>query len=202
MPETDIRGRITYNLTIPNKEVSFAYDSFIDLLYPETDGGLDALMDCFIGKRTLNDLNLILNDLTMSLVSIYDLARLPEAVFHAFVLGLLANLRYIYEIRSNVETGCGRADILMFPKTKEYNYGYVIEFKSISVRSDIDKAITKAFQQIIDKNYPATLFNAGVKPEMLICLVIILQGKKVTVKVINNNSLLRNPEFDLMAGSI
>jgi hypothetical protein len=54
---------------------------------------------------------------------------LPEAVFHAFVLGLLANLRSVYDIRSQAESGLGRADIIMITKTSRYPAGYLIEFK-------------------------------------------------------------------------
>jgi len=88
------------------------------------------------GKNPITRLEEILQNLTLSLVSYHDLARLPEAVFHAFIFGLLANLRSVYDIRSNKESGYGRADIIMIPKGTRYPVAYVFEFKSIPKEED------------------------------------------------------------------
>jgi hypothetical protein len=111
----------------------------------------------------------------------YDLAKLPEAVFHAFVLGLLANLRNVYEIRSNPEAGYGRADILMIPKTLNYP-AYIIEFKTTLHAADGREKAKNAMIQIRKTEYEAALKNAGIKPEQKIKIAIILQGKKVMVR--------------------
>ena len=182
-PKPNIRGRITYLLSIPNREISYAYENFIESLFVRTDGGLDALMKCFLGKQPLNRLESILQELTLEMVSMYDLAKLPEAVFHAFVLGLLADLRNIYEIRSNAETGYGRADILMIPKNQEYPAAYVIEFKTIDSDNNEIKKRTNALDQIRKKEYSSALKNAGVKDDKIINLAIILHGKKVSVEI-------------------
>lgn len=112
----------------------------------------------------------------------YDLAKLPEAVFHAFVLGLLANLRIVYEIRSNTESGYGRADILMIPKTSRYQTGYIIEFKSIGLEENIEEACTRALTQIHKNVYHAAFHNAGIPPQQVRSLAIILQGKRIFVR--------------------
>jgi hypothetical protein len=112
----------------------------------------------------------------------YDLAKLPEAAFHAFVLGLLANLRHVYEIRSNAEAGYGRADILMIPKTKKYPAAFFIEFISTSTKEDAYKTDDDALRQIRTREYEVALKNAGVSLDTIRRLVIILQGKKVVVR--------------------
>lgn len=38
-PRQDIRGRITYRLSIPNKEIVYAYESFIELMFSKPVGG-------------------------------------------------------------------------------------------------------------------------------------------------------------------
>lgn len=43
----------------------------------------------------------------------------PEAVYHAFMLGLLISVRDDYHVRSNPETGYGRADLMLLPKKRE-----------------------------------------------------------------------------------
>ncbi|OQA53713.1 MAG: putative AAA-ATPase [Euryarchaeota archaeon ADurb.Bin294] len=181
-PRQDIRGRSTYRLAIPNKEIGYAYESFIDSMYTKPGGGLDALMDWFVDNNPVNDLEEVLQSLSISLLSIYDLAKLPEAVFHAFVLGLLANLRYVYDIRSNTESGLGRADILMIPKTSMYPTGYVIEFKSIKPDEDIEVQAEAALLQIQEKQYDVPVRSAVISPDNVRHLAVILQGKKVIVR--------------------
>lgn len=78
--------------------LAHTYENFIESIYAKTDGGLDALMKCFMGERSILILEGIFCRISpLSLVSTYDLAKLPEAVFHAFVLGLLANQKYLWD---------------------------------------------------------------------------------------------------------
>jgi len=180
-PKPDIRGRSAYRLSIPNKEISFAYETFIERTYPGEPGNLDALMNWFIHSKPAQELQHQLQDITLGLVSMHDLAKLPEAVFHAFVLGLLANLRSVYEIRSNAESGYGRADIIMIPKTPRYPTAYVLEFKSIGQKEDPKQVCLRALAQIRETLYSSAVYNAGVPPEQVRSLAIILQGKRVMV---------------------
>ena len=109
--------------------------------------------------------------------------RQPEAVFHAFFLGLLANLRSVYDIRSNHEVGYGRADIVMHPKTERFPSGFVVEFKSIKKGEDVDmdKELKSAMEQIEEKKYVTHLQGAGVSTVYRIALV--LKGKDIRVLV-------------------
>jgi hypothetical protein len=104
-------------------------------------------------------------------------------VFHAFFLGLLANLRSVYEIRSNNEAGYGRADIVMHPKTDRFPSGFVVEFKSIKKDEDADMEdeLKKAMEQIEEKKYVTNLQEAGVSTVYRIALV--LKGKDIRVLV-------------------
>lgn len=181
-PQEDIRGRSAYLLSIPNKEIGYAYESFIESLYPKPGGGLDTLMEWFMEYNPVMALEEILENLTLGLVSSHDLARLPEAVFHAFVLGLLANLRSVYDIRSNAESGLGRADILMIPKTITYPVGYVFEFKSVPREEDIEVSARCALDQIQDKQYDTQIASAGIDIQHVRRLAVILQGKRVIVR--------------------
>jgi len=180
-PQSDIRGRLAYRISIPNREISNAYEHFIESLYLKTDAGFDTLLKCFLGERPVSQIEPVLQDLTLGLVSMYDLAKLPEAVFHAFVLGLLANLRTVYEIRSNAEAGYGRADILMIPRTREYPAAYIIEFKTADAQQKRDVP-SNALAQIANKEYEVALANAGVSRERIKRLGIVLQGKRIEVQ--------------------
>ena len=138
---------------------------------------------CFLyPEKELPFLEIRLQKLVTGLVSSHDIGKMPEAVFHAFVLGMLATLREVYEIRSNAETGYGRADIVMRPKKEEkFPYGYVIEFKSVGKEDEMEIAAGSALSQIETKEYYTSLLESGIKPEYIKKVGIILAGKKVKV---------------------
>lgn len=199
-----------HRLRIPNTEVSMAYRAFVQREFDDhVQGGLEAFETCFCQPDThMSQLEPIVQQLVMSLLSYHDLAeapvskvtprvmeapikplpeyRQPEAVFHAFFLGLLANLRSVYDIRSNHEAGYGRADIVMHPKTERFPAGFVVEFKSIKrgEQADLNAELKKAMDQIEEKKYAINLEQAGVKKVFKIALV--LQGKDIRV-VVNNH---------------
>ena len=190
-----------YRLRIPNTEVYMAYRAFVQREFDDqVQGGLSAFQDCFYEPHThLSQLEPITQQLVLSLLSYHDLAeaptskealirrlpeyRQPEAVFHAFFLGLLANLRSVYEIRSNNEAGYGRADIVMHPKTDRFPSGFVVEFKSIKKDegADMEDELKKAMEQIEEKKYVTNLQDAGVSTVYRIALV--LKGKDIRVLV-------------------
>lgn len=175
---------LTYALTIPNLEISAAYKQFVNGIFGTGDAssGIKPFLSVFLENKTSEVLEYSLQNLTFSLVSYHDLARLPEAVFHAFVLGLLANLRSVYDIRSNAESGFGRADIIMIPKGTRYTTAYVIEFKSISREEDIEASARQALDQIREKQYDTQATSAGINPQQVRRLAIVVQGKRVIVR--------------------
>ncbi len=70
----------------------------------------------------------------------------------------------------------------MIPKTREYSVGYIIEFKSISTDANLEKTILLAKSQVQNKSYDAALLSAGVQPERIRQLAVVLQGKRVIVR--------------------
>jgi hypothetical protein len=200
--------RKEYRLRIPNTEVKMAYEDFVRREFDKavSTGGLDAFQKCFSEPQThLSQLEPIVQQLVLSLLSYHDLAeapvskeaqlrrlpeyRQPEAVFHAFFLGLLANLRAVYIIRSNHEVGYGRADIVMQPKTDRFPAGFVVEFKSIKRDEDtsMELELKKAMQQIHEKKYATHLQQAGVS--IIYRIALVLKGKDIRILVESNRVL-------------
>ncbi len=175
---------LTYALSIPNLEISTAYQQFVNntFVHGDTTTGMESFVSFFLESKSKEVLEDTLQNLILSLVSYHDLANLPEAVFHAFVLGLLANLRAVYEIRSQPETGFGRADILMIPKDERFPVAYVIEFKSVRPDEDIGDSAEKALLQVQKKHYDTALHSAGIHTTRIRRLAIVLQGKTVVVR--------------------
>ena len=142
-------------------------------------------------KGNLKEMNIYMNDVALSTFSSFDTGThpsrrsQPERFFHGFVLGLISDLRDIYEIKSNRESGYGRYDIMLIPadihdKTHD---GIVLEFKVHDADGEATLADTAqaALRQIEDKNYDAELINRGIPKSRIQQYGFAFEGKKVLI---------------------
>ena len=186
-PQMNDVDQLSWRLSIPNQEVRLAFYQFIERVFaaaaPES---LRRFLDCFLDAKKFGELESVLQELVLGLLSSHDLAKRSEAVFHAFFLGLLAGLRSIYKIRSNAESGYGRADIMMRPLTERHHTAYVIEFKSVPAKSGVRKAAEaaaeRALTQIDGSGYVTALRESGIPDGRIKRLAVVLAGKRVAVR--------------------
>jgi hypothetical protein len=123
----------------------------------------------------------LLQEMVLALLSYHDTAgQEPERVYHAFVLGLLTNLNDRYLIRSNLESGYGRYDVLMIPR-KPDEPGFVFEFKKFNPKKDknAQDAMQSALQQISVRQYATELREHQVKE--IWGIGVVISGKEVWV---------------------
>jgi len=177
-------GESLYDLSIPNREVRRLFGASVRRwLEPVLPLNANRRLVLSLLKGDFDVFEKELAKLVLNLLSYHDLARrgerTPEAVIQAFTLGLLASLAGDYRIRSNRETGAGRADIIMIPR-KRGEAGFVIEFKAIDESADMDSALRDALAQIEEKQYAAEALADGVSKVRK--LAIALQGKTVKVR--------------------
>lgn len=104
-----------------------------------------------------------------------------EAVYQAFLLGMLVNLAPTYEIDSNQESGYGRYDIALIPKDST-QLGIIMELKVVDdfYEETKDAALASALQQIKEKEYEAGLRKRGIMD--ILILVVTFDGKRVWVR--------------------
>lgn len=103
----------------------------------------------------------------------------PEAVYHAFILGLLISVQDDYHVRSNPETGYGRADMMLLPKYKG-KPGVIMEFKILKKNQNPEEALQDAWQQIKQKHYRTELQEHKANP--IIEYAIVFSGKQAFVQ--------------------
>ncbi|MBK8397926.1 MAG: AAA family ATPase [Leptospiraceae bacterium] len=169
-------------LAIPNREVIGVYKQFI--LQWLSDYLSNQEVELFIKSLTSGDVTTfeeILQKYVLSSMSYFDVSGTqPEKVYHAFVLGLLVNMRGSYSIKSNAESGYGRYDISLIPSDKSQK-GIIIEFKSVNVKRSetLDDAVKSALAQIEEKQYESELRSLGVTD--ILKLGIAFEGKKIQV---------------------
>ncbi|MBO4556958.1 MAG: PD-(D/E)XK nuclease domain-containing protein, partial [Elusimicrobiales bacterium] len=119
----------------------------------------------------------------------FDLTE--EKDYHNFFVGLLAASSSGYEVKSNRESGEGRYDIMLFPKTPDLP-GIIFEIKHFKATKALQKnkdkmqtalkaAAIEALKQIDSKNYAADLEAKGA------CQIIkygaAFCGKQVYVEI-------------------
>ena len=104
-----------------------------------------------------------------------------ETFYHGFMLGLCAAMEQ-YKKRSNRESGYGRYDIQLTPKSKNLP-GIIIELKAAKDCSEdeLKELSKKALQQIDEKKYDTELREAGITD--VIKYGVAFCGKKVEIAV-------------------
>ena len=173
-------GEYTYLLRLPNYEVqSFFKNKFLDYNYREYKGLFKKMTDSLLLKNILKYEELLQKILLYS-VSYHDASK-EEKFYHNLILGMLLYLDSSYRIKSNVEEGYGRTDVVMIPLDKALP-GFIFEFK-VSERGDdtsMEKAADEALRQITEKRYEMSLEMEGV--EDIVYIGAAFYGKKVKVR--------------------
>ena len=141
-------------------------------------------------SNMFKEMNIYMNDVALSTFSYFDVGTQPsertqpERFFHGFVLGLLVELRDIYEIKSNRESGYGRYDVMLVPKSDDRKYNAIIlEFKVYDSydESTLEDTAQSALRQIEEKNYDAELIASGIEKERIRHYGFAFEGKKVLI---------------------
>ena len=128
--------KLRCELAIPNDEVLSIYEDLFSDWISQGLGGSQQ-RDQFLRALLGGDADLcerLLRRWMLSSASFYDTASLdpPERFYHGFVLGLLVSLHSRYEVLSNRESGYGRCDVMIVPRSPGQP-GVVLELK---VRDD------------------------------------------------------------------
>ncbi len=159
-------GRTSGSLSIPNKEVKLVYEDLFYGWLRRADPTSHHIKE-FVNALLVGDVETVQSNLEwilLTAMSYQDPAGAePEKLYHGLILGLLVHLEERYEVRSNRESGYGRADVLMRPKTPGQP-GVVIEFKVMGQRKTVDEVLKDAAKQVRDRKYAAELTAAGASP--------------------------------------
>ncbi|MBR4745964.1 MAG: AAA family ATPase, partial [Desulfovibrio sp.] len=152
-----------YELALVNREVLSIMEALVSGWFNSSRArGGDFRKALLAGD--LDDMNELMADIAENTFSFFDTGgRKPERFYHAFVLGLIVDLKGSYEIVSNRESGLGRCDVMLFPLRKGER-GIVIEFKTMRPRKEksLEDTCASALRQIAEKRYADALAARGV----------------------------------------
>ncbi len=175
-------GTFIAKLAIPNIEVSLVYKRMFEswIRKADPDGYLtkDLVQALLTGDAP--QVQELLEQLLLTAMSFQDSAgRAPEKLYHGFVLGMLVHMEPLYDVRSNRESGRGRADVFMRPKTAGQP-GVVMEFKVPLGKETPEQALVKAAEQVRNRKYATDLVAAGASP--VYEYTMVFNGKQAWVK--------------------
>ena len=152
---------------------------------------LTYLLNGNIEKFTLN-----FGQVLAQTISVHDVAHNPEAFYHGFMLGLAAGLdRKQYALKSNRESGSGRYDIAIIPKSTT-KPAIILEIKSIvppklskrKLPEFLDTVLVQeaqnALEQINRNKYTMELVQRGITNIVKIGLAV--SGKNFRVATENS----------------
>ena len=168
----------TYLVKIPNKEIqSFFKILFVDIIFNGVNNSITSMKEALHSKN-IPYIMTILENVVINAMSFYDVSKKYENLYQTLLAGFLYGLDDFYEMKSNIETGYGRADIILKPRNKNWA-GYIFELKRARTM-DIKKEAEKALNQIENKKYDALLKTEGIKE--IIKIGLVFDGKKVEFK--------------------
>lgn len=176
---TDFMERKQYELDITNYEVlQMLRKMFIDWFYGDN---YDMVGFCnYLLAGDMKNMQVALSKELITLLSCFDTVN--ENSYHMFVLGLIACLQPVYTIKSNLETGHGRCDTVLYPKNNSGD-AIILEYKKVYKDSGqtLEEKARKALQQIIEKRYVAELEAMGVPDNKIRIYGFAFKGKEVMI---------------------
>lgn len=180
-----IRRRAEYDLKLTNLEVQIMFEQLIEGWF----GGCRRIHNAFLQALLQGDvkaMNVYMNKVTAEIFSYFDTGRRPsgeepERFYHGFVLGLLVELADRYMVTSNRESGFGRYDVMLEPRTAECD-AIIMEFKvQEEDEREMSDTVEQALRQIEEKDYKASLRAKGIAQERIRTYGFAFRGKKVLI---------------------
>ena len=149
-----------YVVDIPNLEIlSFFERDFIRRFMKDPDYFRELINS--LVKGDMYRFEERLKYIFMTSPSHFDFKQ-EEANYHLFILGMLIQLKREYKVKSNLETGYGRTDVLVLPYDRN-KLGFVFEFKVSKNIEELETKAEEALKQIDEKNYEVIMQDEKIE---------------------------------------
>lgn len=159
----DKRNKKEYTLDIVNLEVRQMFED----MFSNWFSVCRTAYNDFIKALLANDvkmMNIYMNKVALHVTGSFDSGSKPsektepERFYHGLVLGFMIDLADRYVLTSNRESGFGRYDVLLEPKSYQDD-GIILEFKVYDreEESGLSATADAALRQVIDKKYDTVL---------------------------------------------
>lgn len=166
----------TYLVKIPNKEVKDLFKAlFVNAIF-KGKNNIGDMIQALLSKNIPYIIN-ILEEVVKNAMSYYDTSKKYENPYQTLLGGFFYGLDNYYLMYPNIETGYGRADIVLIPRNKNWA-GYIFELKRAkNSDNDNSKEAEKAITQIENNEYDSILKREEIKE--IIRIGLVFDGKKI-----------------------
>lgn len=185
--ETNDEWNQIYELSVTNFEVLLMLKKLVRSWFAPSASNYNEFIKALL-QDDIKAMNLYMNRIALSVFSFFDTEKKPSAAaeperfYHGFVLGLIVDLEERYRITSNRESGFGRYDIMLEPKSVN-DPAIIIEFKIQDPEDEknLSQTVEVALQQIDAKNYAVDLLDKGIPAERIRKYGFAFCGKTVLI---------------------
>ena len=174
-----------YELSVPNYEIKQIYKKrlleWVSKQLKITPSQYDSLAR-FLAMGELATFYQSLKEFLTQSASFHQTGeKRGEVFYNGIMFCLLHCLSYYYQIESEQESGLGRADVVLIPKTAHRDHAIVLEYKVGQDVSDLPALAEAGLRQIATKGYATRAKGHDhVKKVFQICLAF--SGKEVVMK--------------------
>ena len=171
-----------YEITVTNYEIHYMLEKLISGWFNKSNVYGSKFRTALL-RDNIDDMNDFMSDIAEKTFSFFDTNRNePERFYHAFVLGLIVDLKDQYEIYSNRESGFGRYDIIMCPKVPG-DHGIIIEFKTMRKKTEhgLGETCQNALTQIHRMHYIDDLLSRGLPRDSVYAYGFAFHAKEVLI---------------------
>lgn len=176
-----------YFISVTNYETLKMFNKMVSAWFNSTKNKYNNFIKALL-QNNVKVMNKYMNDVALNTFSYFDVGNRPsgdepERFYHGFVLGLMVDLRDRFIITSNRESGFGRYDVMLEPRDKSKDNGFIIEFKvhDPDDEQNLQDTVAMALKQIDDMHYDTVLQEKGILVENIHKYGFAFQGKKVLI---------------------
>ena len=179
-----------YRLKLTNFEVKQMFEKMVRRWFSKNRGFTKFVSAMLRGDE--REMNLYMNDVALATFSYFDTGKdpsrqkAPERFYHGFVLGLMVDRHKDYLLKSNRESGYGRYDVVMEPKSADsLSPAVIIEFKVQDTEygeKSLEDTAMNALKQIEEKKYETDLLQKGISEENILKYGFAFQGQKCLIR--------------------